>query len=286
MKNRWILLLVSLLFSCNLEKSLNLSKVLTDAQPAVDSLAKGAGRNAGEGLEESVKGITQQFLSGLKGATDTLNPDIIRIEKVLDSIGSLSALQLVKLGDTLNIQIARVKGQIDSKKIQKFLVSTLEQLTGKLSKGTKNLLSNMIQTTLDSLNTKASQQKISMIVAGLLNDSAKARVQAFVSGALQPTIDSITNKVDHIVHKDLPFVQREASLLLWSLGILAAAIIGFVWYQRRRYARLSEILTYQINKIPMQGAYDDLTQHISAQTQSENLEQLLRATLKKQGINP
>ena len=144
----------------------------------------------------------------------------------------------------------------------------------------------MIQTALDSLNTKASQQKISAIVAGLLNDSAKARAQAFISGALQPTIDSITNKVDHIVHKDLPFVQREASLLLWSLGILAAAIIGFVWYQRRRYARLSEILTYQINKIPMQGAYDDLTQHISAQTQSENLEQLLRATLKKQGINP
>jgi hypothetical protein len=277
------ILLAVLCASCS--NLLNLKGAITDAKPAIDTVARSAGQNLSQGLSENAKLISQQLIAGLKGATDTLNPDIQRIEKVIDSLGDLTAAQLVKLGDSLTLQVAKIEGQVESKALQKYLVSTLESLTGRLNKDTRNLLSNMIQTTLDSLKTKSSGDKINAILANLLNDSTQRRVGIFVNGALQPTIDSLSAKIDGIVHKDAPFVQRQASLLLWSLGILAAGIIGFVWYQRSRYARLLEILTYNIDQVSPKETYDQLTKGIQAQTKHENLEPLLRSTLLKQGIN-
>ena len=175
-----VLLLVVLCASCS--NLLNLNKAITDAKPAIDTVARSAGQNLSQGLSENAKLISQQLISGLKGATDTLNPDILRIEKVIDSLGDLTAAQLVKLGDSLTTQVAKIEGQVESQALQKYLVNTLESLTDRLNKGTRNLLSNMIQTTLDSLKTKSSGDKINAILASLLNDSTQRRMGVFVNG--------------------------------------------------------------------------------------------------------
>jgi len=139
----------------------------------------------------------------------------------------------------------------------------------------------IIQTALDSLKAPSSKIKIDSIVSGVLDKNTDARAQKLVSSALQPTIDSLAKKIDFIVHKDVPFVQKQAGIL----AAVAIAIIGFVWYERSKYARLVKILTYQIDKIPNPDVYNDLTGKISSQTKNEDLEPLLRKTLRKQGIN-
>jgi hypothetical protein len=91
--------------------------------------------------------------------------------------------------------------------------------------------------------------------------------------------------VEKLVRKDVPFIQRQAQQLLIALGLVAMAIIGWFWYQRRRYARLVSLLTYQIDKIPSQELYDELTKRIRSEAQRSELEPLLRQTLQDQGIN-
>jgi len=67
--------------------------------------------------------------------------------------------------------------------------------------------------------------------------------------------------------------------------VLSAAIIGWVWYQRRRYAKLVRVLTYEIDKIPSQTLYDELTKRIRNEAQKNELEPLLRKSLKETGLN-
>ena len=286
-----MLLGVSCLCSCNnllrnLVNRVSVKKTLTDARPVVDTLAKDAGREFSAGLSENMKTISQQVISGLKGVTDTLDPDIQRLFKVIDSVGNLSDSQLVKLGNRLTELIMRVKSEIKDPSIQAFINSVVDDATRRVTKNTRSALSDMVQLTLDSLNTPSSNRKIALLIATLLNDSTKAQTQRLLSAVLQPVIDSVASKVHTVVHQELPFFQKWAAELLWGLGILAVGIIGYVWYQRRKYARLLQILTYQIDKIPSRDIYDELTTNIQASTQKENLEPLLRNTLKKQGLNP
>jgi hypothetical protein len=279
----WPLLICLIVSGCNIDKSLN--KDLSGIRPSVDTLARDAGRNLASGLSDSATLLVHRVIAGLKGITDTLDPDIRKIYHVIDSLGTLGSDQIMKMGDSLDSQITRLKGKVDSKKIQQFLVSTVEKLTGTLKKRTKDLLTNMIQSALNSLKTDSSKQKVNAVIANLLDDSAKVHVQSFLAAALSPTIDTLTARIHTTVHEELPFVKRQAVWLLVAVGLIAAAIIGWVWYQRSRYARLVEILTYHIDQLTSKDSYNELTGHIQQQTKAENLEPLLRQTLKKQGIN-
>jgi hypothetical protein len=261
------------------------TKALKDAEPPADTLANHAAHNAVLGASEDARKLTQALISGLKGVTDTLNPDIQRLWKVIDSLGSLSTDQLKKLTDTLQDRLARIKDEIKDPTLRKYLESLVDGLGNTLDRKTQILLRNAIATAAASLDSPAVKKRLSGLISGILNDSARQAAQLLVTGALQPTIDSIAGKIDGIVHKDVPFVQKWATQLIWTLAAVAALIIGLVWYQRTRYARLVQVLTNHINAMPSQPAYDSLTQSIQSQAQTENLEPLLRKTLKKQGIN-
>jgi hypothetical protein len=274
----WVLVSICGLSSCNLLKNMvdrvDLKKALATTSPSVDTLAARAGRN-----------LTSGAVSGLKGFADTLDPDVQRLKQIIDSLGHLTDLQLRNLGITLDSDLIRLKNEIKDSTLKNFLDNLLTGLEKNLNKNTKYLLSNMLQAALDSLSSTSSKQKISSLVTSLLNDSARMAAQKFVSAALQPALDSLAFTVNHVVHEELPFIKNQAYWLLAGVAVLAAALIGWVWFQRRRYARLLEILTQHIDSIPSPDLYDRLTKDIQAHARNENLEPLLRATLKKQGIN-
>ena len=278
-----------LLFSCNLLKNqvdrIDIDSLLAKTQPRIDSLSISAGRYATIGASERAELLSKSLIQGLKGSVDTLDPDIQKIFRTIDSIGNLSNEQLVKMGMTLDSSLNNLKASIEDKEFRAYLVSTIEMLTGRLRKDTKYLLSDMIQASLDSLGTGSSKDKVRKIISDLLGEDTKAQAQSLVQGALQPTMDTFLARIDKIVHKDVPFVQRQANKLLLMLGLIAAGIIGFVWYQRRKYARLVNLLTYEIDKMPSQEQYDDLTNKIKSEAQKNGLEPLLRDVLKEQGIN-
>ena len=277
------------LASCNLLKNevdkVDVKALLRKTQPELDSLAYQSGQNISLGMSEKAEMLSQNLIRGLKGSMDTLDPDIRKIMRTIDSLGTLTDAQLVKLGETLENRLDRLKTNIKDEDLKKFLIGTVEEMTGKLRKDTRYLLSDMIQASLDSLGMESSKEKIRAIIRELLGENTREQAQLLIQGALQPTIDTILRGVDKIVHKDVPFVQRQANKLLVSLALLAAAIIGFVWYQRRKYAKLVGLLTYEIDKLSSKEAYDELTHKIRNEAQKTGLEPLLRETLKEQGIN-
>ncbi|MCC6279438.1 MAG: hypothetical protein IT262_02480 [Saprospiraceae bacterium] len=277
------------LASCNLLKNevdkVDVKALLRKTQPELDSLAYQSGQNISLGMSEKAEMLSQNLIRGLKGSMDTLDPDIRKIMRTIDSLGTLTDAQLVKLGETLENRLDRLKTNIKDEDLKKFLIGTVEEMTGKLRKDTRYLLSDMIQASLDSLGMESSKEKIRAIIRELLGENTRKEAQLLIQGALQPTIDTILRGVDKIVHKDVPFVQRQANKLLVSLALLAAAIIGFVWYQRRKYAKLVGLLTYEIDKLSSKEAYDELTHKIRNEAQKTGLEPLLRETLKEQGIN-
>lgn len=279
-----------MLFSCssflkNQVDQVEVENLLKKLRPQTDSISHSAAYHAITGASEGTPELVKQFLKGLKGATDTLNPDIEKIMRTVDSLGSLSAAQLQKIGNSLDAQIARLKTDLKDEEIKAYLIKTIQGMTGALKKETQNLLADMIQRSLDSLATESSHEKIRSILDQFLGADTQQKAQLLVSNALQPTMDTLLKRIDKIVHKDVPFVQRQANKLLLLLGLIAAGIIGFVWYQRMKYAKLVSLLTLQIDKIPSQNSYDELTHRIKNEAQRDGLETTLRSILQDQGIN-
>ena len=288
-----LLLVVCLLLqalSCNiLNQNLgkaDLTKFRKNNQTQIDSLLRSAGMHTVLGASDTVAYLTkraaQGLKEGLKGLSDTLDPEV---KKIIERIGNLSATQLDSLGERLESRLRSLKGEIKDEDLKKFLLDMVEEATGKMKKQTRTALSDMIQNALDSFDAETARDKLQIILTGALGDSTKIKAQELVNGALQPTMDSLFKRIEKIVHKDVPFVEKQARKLLLALAALSAAIIGWVWYQRRRYAKLVSLLTYEIDKIPSQTLYDELTKRIRNEAQKNELEPLLRETLKEQGIN-
>ncbi|MBL7827202.1 MAG: hypothetical protein JNJ57_11255 [Saprospiraceae bacterium] len=265
--------------------NVDVEALLKKMQPQTDSLLKNAARSAVAGVEQGAPALLKGVLQGLKGAIDTLDPDIQKIMRTIDSLGTLSADQLDKISQKIDLQVAQLKSDLKDEDLKKFLLGTVEELTGKLKKETRSALSDMIQQTLDDLTTDNSREKIKIILDQWLGKETQDKAQALVNAALKPTLDTLLGRIDKIVHKDVPFVQRQANKLLWTLGILSACIIGFVYYQRRKYARLVNLLTYSIHKIPSKDMYDELTKRIQDDAQRDGMESFLREVLKEQGLN-
>lgn len=276
--------------ACNILKqnldNASLHKFRQNNQTQIDSLLRSASLHATLGVSDTIQYLTKRatdgLKEGLKGVADTLDPEI---KKVIERIGSLSGKQLDSLGQRLELRLKSLKGEIKDEDLKKFLLDMVEEATGKLKKQTRTALSDMIQTALDNFDAETARDKIQVILTGALGDSTRIVAQELVSGALRPTVDTILARVEKIVHKDVPFVERQARKLLFALAALAMLIIGWVWYQRRRYAKLVNVLTYEIDKIPSQTLYDELTKRIRNEAQKNELEPLLRQTLKDQGIN-
>ncbi len=286
-----LLLSASLLLTagCNLLKNnvdnVDLTKFRATNQAQLDSLLRSASRSAALGIADTAHLISRNLLIGLKGSMDTLDPDFQKLKLKIEELGNLSEAQLDSIGRKLESRLNSLKDNIKDEDLKKFLISIIEESTGKLKKQTKTMLSDMIQNALNNFDAETAKQKVQIILNGALGDSTRIKAQLLVNSALQPTIDSIMKRVEKIVHKDVPFVQRQAKNLLLALGAVAAAIIGWIWYQRRRYAKLVSVLTYEIDKIPSQTLYDELTKRIRNEAQKNELEPLLRDVLKEQGIN-
>jgi hypothetical protein len=273
------------LSACNLEKgvqksidTLSFNKAIGKLNGPLDTLGRRFAGNAMMGLSDSSKKALNKIVLNLNDALTQLklDPEVKKLLSAISTIGDTTSIQITKVGNTLHWQIGRLTGDLDH---------ALEKLTKALDRDAKKMVDEILQSALTAASSPVSKRKIDTIISNLLDENTNAKAQRLVNSALQPTIDTISNRIDKIVHKDVPFIQKRAGWLLAIIGAIALAIIGFVWYQRAKYARLVKVLTYQIDKIPDKDIYNELTGNISSQTKNESLEPLLRKTLATQGIN-
>ncbi|AUD06127.1 hypothetical protein [Spirosoma pollinicola] len=285
----YIFMLMAMLTSCSVQKWIDGKFGRGSASKAtIDTAVYDLGRSAMAGINHDVPAITYQLIKSLKNAADTLDPlDPLtrKIKRQIDSLGHLTNTQVDSIAETVIAKVVKLKGEIKDDQLKQFFLDAITKAGTTLDRKTRNLLANMIGSAVDRLNTDDTRQKLASVRDSLLNPATQHKLQETVRLSLQPTIDTLTNRIARIVHEDLPTVQKYATQFLIALGLIMSAIIALVWYQRRRYLRLVQVLTNQIHQIPQKSEYDRVVGHIQRQAQLENLEPLLRDVLKDQGIN-
>jgi len=278
-------LMLSSTISCNIQQKLqstlnglNYSKPLGKLKSPADSLVNSLAGSALMGIADSSHKALDKIFKNLNGNVD---PELTKLIHAINTFGDTTNFQICKIGDNVTWQIGRFKGKI--KAYGPMLDSLVSHLKGKVL----NIPGLLVANALDTLKSTRSHAKLDSFVSHLLDANTKERLGFVVSGALKPTLDSLSSDVHQLVHKDVPFITRQALILVAGIGIVILAIMAFAWYERRKYMRLSEVLTSEINKMPgdKADAYDDLTHRIQFRAQDENLEPTLRKLLVKQGIN-
>ncbi|MEZ0542866.1 hypothetical protein [Fibrella arboris] len=287
-------LVLALLFgvlvaSCSTEKWVN-NQVGPSSlnKRRLDSTTYSLGKNLVAGGNSEVSHLVVNLIKSLKASADTLDPlDPLtrKVKRQIDSLGHLTNGQIDSIGLTVLTRVNELKREVQDEELKRFFLDAIDKAGDKVDKKTRPLLANMLGAALDSLTSSSGRAKLAAFRDSTLNEATQRKLQQTISTALEPTLDTLTARIRSIVHDDLPVVQKYATQFLLGLGGILSAIIGWVWYQRRRYAKLVQLLTNQIHRIPDAGSYDQLVQHIQRQAQQERLEPLLRETLSQQGIN-
>ena len=282
--------LAALLVGCNLlDTMINRAVVRnlghgTRSKIIIDSAVEEIAQHALIGANREMPAVSRALVQGLKGSIDTLDPDIQKGLKLIDSVGQLSNAQVALIMQTVIDRIDHIKGQVKDEQLKQFFLDAVSSTMRQVDQRSRNILANMLMKAIDDLNSDGARLKLAAIRDSLLNDATNTRIQRTVLTAVQPTLDTLTNRIDRIVNHNIPLVQRYAYEWLIGLGLIAAALIGWVWFQRRRYVRLVKLLTYQIDKIPDRQTYDELVGRIRNSAQSQSLEPALRNVLQDQGL--
>lgn len=276
---------ISIFSSCGLILT-NLNKAMAPNGKVAGAVSR-AGDSLGEhvviGANKQVPKLIDSLVAGINKAEKNVDTEFPKILKYLNTIGDTGKFKIKEIGDNINGTVLTLKKNIKDSTLTLFIDTAIGKATKTLNQNTKYILSNMIQTALDSLNSSKSKHSLDIAFDNILRDTTK--LQKAIHATIQPTIDTILNRVDQIVHKDVPFIQKRASDLLILLGAIALIIIGFIWRERRKYANLVEILTMNIDKMQNQNDYDTVTHQIQDEARKKKIEPLLRKTLYTQGIN-
>ena len=285
------LLLVSILFaSCGHLDSRDLlpigDGIKSISRINFDSLARGIADSAGGGIKETLAdtisannlnaSIRRLAHSAIAGLQDSLLDTRTRLRldsavtELLDTLNSphnqqnLSAL--IKhvggdLGAMLDTLLGRSRGQQLSDLVNKYLLGDAT---------TTNLLhlrDTLLGSKLDSLFQRLGGKVMDTLTWGVRNQ-------------LTPALDTA------LAHSGKQ-VSTTTTTIAWILGIVAALLMGlgtFLWFLKRRYQNMTELLTQEIHKIPDQRSYDELVGRIHEKAIDRKLEPHLKTVLEQQGI--
>jgi hypothetical protein len=253
------------------------------------SVWKGIGSDLGDGLIESFEERDSLFSSIGGNITKGARDSIINIETemriqslventlrttnrealvLIDSLlGIALQSKLKEIGETARLEAALLRNDLLGDQTQLRVALLRNELIG------------------DTTIFKLAQMRNELLGAGtgLLLDS-------LIGGALSTVIlkyDELMPRLSSDLRAEGSFLQKNASTLLWTAGGIIALLIiigGIVYFKSRRYKEISELLTYQIHKIPDQQSYDELTARIKNHAQQNSVEPDLRKLLTNQGI--
>lgn len=257
------------------------------------SIWKGVGENLGEGVTNSLEGQDSLFssISGsfVKGARDTLVSKKTEkkinnlVDSILTNLGSKTRIETTTiidslLGEYLQLRIKQIGGITQSE-----LKSIRDELLGK---DTEVLIGKL----RDQLIGDSTRQQLSLLRDELLGNKSSEKLDSLIYGA----VDALMLKYEEIrpilsedFREEGSWIQKNTNTILYTSGGITSVLLilgGFVYYKSRRFKRISELLTLQINRIPSQDSYDELTSRIQLDAQEKGLEPDLREILTEHGI--
>jgi hypothetical protein len=223
-----------------------------------------------------------------------------KIRQFVDSIISSAT-------DTLTYKTVAMRDSLINQKLIVWADSLLEALTGKqLTLNMEKVQLALIgKTKTDVLDMKKAfsdllQQILSQDTKGilgsfrdeLLGDKTSKAIAKIADTLVEHIVDSAMvhlayryrTDLDPDIRGDIGFVNKNATLLLVLLGVIACVIIFLVWRSRVKYLQLTTLLTKHINGIPDQHIYDSVTANIKNDALTAGLEGQLRDLLEKNGL--
>ena len=136
----------------------------------------------------------------------------------------------------------------------------------------------------ESLTGTALTSNLMILRDSLLGQKTNAAISAIVDSAMTTFAYRLNTNVKDAIDGNASFIEKYAGRLLLLLGGIAAAIIFLVWRIKQKYLRMATVLTAQINTIPNQQAYNELTARIKEKAMDAGLEPTLRKMLNDNGL--
>ncbi len=255
----------------NLTDPKNEAKIKQMAESLVEEIFK----ETEKGLNKlSADSIGNKLVSGAKA--ELFDP------KVKEHLTNLLESVLSSAGKAGNAEIDLLFSNLLSKLRSREMNQTVDNLRNELlGLKTRTAINRLLQESLDSLDT---DKFVGSFRDELLSDKTNKAVRTIIDSAMTTIAYRIENDINPVLKNDLDFVQKYAWRILFIIGLLTAGIISFVWYQRRKYLRMSTLLASEIQQIPDQRVYDTLTKNIKDKAVDHALEPDLRALLKSNGL--
>lgn len=250
---------------------------------------KDIGSDLGEGLTTSLQGKDSLFSSIggniTKGAADSLINERMsqNLNRMLDSViinfSSTSKRELSGLIDSLLADYVAIRLQHIGHSFEQELAKLPDDLLGDR---TSYLLSNL----RDDLIGDETTYRLAVLRDELLGGKTSGLVDSLIASALNTVLFKYEGSRG-MFREDLGFIQKNATTILITAGVIIAALIiigGIVYFKKQRLQKVTEVLSMQIHNIPDQRLYDELVSRIQQKAQENKVEPELRKILEDQGI--
>ncbi|MDR6943143.1 hypothetical protein [Mucilaginibacter pocheonensis] len=265
------------------------------------SAFKNAGSSLGQGFNSQTRSIGKNLIIGIDSG---LVESAIRADlyKTLDSA-------IIIAGSSTNKNLKKVLDSLLTKRWSVFVKQLVEDASGQQTrKNIENLREALIgakskaevQALIAAVLNDETNGKLVTLKNKLLGDETRKQVSDIIDTGMQHfttrfqagITDSTLLKLSHFLNNDLnksldsnlSIIQKYATWFLVGIGVVAAFIITLVWINRQKYLKLSTLMASQVNAIPDQQMYDQLTARIKQSAVTAGVEPTLRNILDKNNL--
>jgi len=249
------------------------------------------GSNLMSGVNSKVDPLTDSLFKGLQnGLADPKTHKVIT--NLIDSI----------LTATNNSLQPKVKGLVDSVLNKKILIwtdSLVQTVTGKklllniaalqkasVGKSKDDIIKirNSFESLFREIISDSTGVQVGKIRDNLLGAKTDSAISKIVDHATKTFIDRYKTDLVPTLNQQVSFISKYGIALLVITGVIAIVIILVIWWSKRRYVKMVNLLTKHISKIPNQAVYDKVTSNIKDEAVSAGLEPQLRQILLANGL--
>ena len=230
-------------------------------------------------------GFTTGAIDGVKDKISTTNMDA-----TIDHIGTKAAQNLVKMRDSL----LHMDDPALSRALLNWAGKLREEFLGAgLDLDVKNLIATILSTDTElrtrkflrgiideGLSPATSKKMADMVdVLGDAGGKQVAKITDTIFNHVQQHLKAQGELIHDAVH---PYFV--GGVVLTILLLLTAIVLAIVFYSKKKYEKLTDVLTYQIHATPDEKQFNELAERIRLQAKKDGVEIFLRKVLTEKGM--